>query len=973
MKNRNKAPIILLIVFCLSVMGFYQASKISEGLEPRVDTKLATIFIATPGLAADVVESEIVLTLENELRSLPHVKDVYSIAHHGYAVISLELGKAATDSPKWLDKCRGVLHLWKGKYHHLHPYIQDPVLTMEPKIGYDTVVMAPYKNLTELKNELSKQSEVRDIRLLANSEKQIIVEFDNEDLDASKLHPLLIKDIIGANNTWIPGGTTHEKKRLYSIQSQSALQSIDDLKELEVRDPRNNDPTALEDVVNIYESIESKYDAQAYLGDKRQVVLAIRKEPNTKAADFSKLVQGITEKYEGSVFLQNNPTIQKQKNAILWGAICSILIAFIIISLTIGVREAFVISLSIPVVIGISSLFISLTAVTINIISLAAIILSLSLIIDGHIVVVDACNRKKRSVRNLIRRFGSVLAVSVLTTIVSFSPIYFADHVLAEYLGDMFVVLVITLIVSLFYCCFVTPHLLTNAGVRNKSKLARLSRWHHRFLEKVSVMKGRVIIAAAIILAIGIGSMNWVPKAFFPEQRKDYQVLTLLCKNPKTNSELKVIAQEVTSELGLETPKYFLGMESPSLSAFQEFTPHDMRLISVIVPNDFSIDQCEALEKKHAAYQFELHKATVGPKIKYALNFEIQGNDEEVESFLKDFSKLAQKEEGIKHLVHVPERGHTSLDVKINPKNDGDFSRQDVALTLRLNTQGLPITSIVSEGQFIPVILKAESNHANPKTSLENSYVFSKNKKVPALMLHEIASVSKVKTRLQGSRVNGDSVALAPLYLNQNVSAKVARHNVLKSLKELQAEHPNVSVKEHGQTHASSKATQAILDVMPWVIFILVTLLLLREWSIKRVIIIFSVLPFAFAGGHIGLLICGQSQGFMSLIGTVSLFGIVINNAILWLDALQNQSGTENRYIHATMERFRAITVTSLCGVATLLPLYWFGGDIWKPLAATLIFGLILSYIAIVVILPVIAEAIFGKHGHDDQPEPHQS
>ena len=455
-------------------------------------------------------------------------------------------------------------------------------------------------------------------------------------------------------------------------------------------------------------------------------------------------------------------------------------------------------------------------------------------------------------------------------------------------------------------------------------------------------------------------------ESIFPEQRKDYQVLTLLCKNPKTNSELKLIAQEATTTLGIENAQYFIGMESPNLSAFQKFSPHDMRLVSIIVPNDFSIDQCEALEKKHASYQFELHKATVGPKIKYALDFEIKGAEEKVEKFLSDLSELAEKDDNIKHLVHVPEKGHTSLDVVINPKNDGDFSRQDVALTLRLNTQGLPITALVNEGQFTPVILKAESNHANPKTSLENSYVFSKNKKVPALMLHEIATVTKVKTPLYSSKVNGASVTRAPFYPKPGVNVKDARASLLSGIEELLAKHPEVSIEERGQIHASGKATTAILDVMPWVIFILVVILLLREWSLKRVIIIFSVLPFAFAGGALGLFICGQSQGFMSLIGTVSLFGIVINNAILWLDALQNQTSSENQYIRATMERFRAITVTSLSGVATLLPLYWFGGDIWKPLAATLIFGLIFSYIAIVIILPVIAEAFFGKHEHPE-------
>lgn len=960
MNRVNKGPIILLIVISLSILGYYQSSKTPEYLEPTVNVQTASIYIASPGLSGNIIDAEIVNTLTKELRILPHINDIHSFTSQGSAVISLNLADAAMQNPEWLLKCKSIINLWKTKSQHLHPFIQDPILSIEPKTGYDCVIMAPYKHLTDIKNELAQQPEIIDTRLLASSEKQIIVEFDNEDLDTSKLHPLAIKEIIKANNQWIPGGVTREKKRLYSIQSQSALQTIDDLKELEVRDPRNNDPTALEDVVNIYESSENKHDAQAYIGGKRQVVLAIRKSPVTSAASFSNLIQNITAKYEGKVFLENNSAIQKQKNSIFWGALFSIAIAFIIISITIGIKEALVISLSIPIVIGISSLFISLTTVTVNIISLAAIILSLSLIIDGHIVVIDACNRKKRSFRDLIKRFGSILTVSVLTTIVSFSPIYFADHVLADYLGEMFIVLVITLITSLCYCCLVTPHLISING-QKKTKFTRLSAWHKNFLVKICSMKAGTISAAILVLALGIGSMNWIPKTFFPEQRKDYQVLTLLSKNPQTNSELKLIAEEVTADLGLENAEYFLGMGSPTLSAFQTFSSHDMRLISIIVPDDFSPDRHTTLQNKHTNYQFELHRATVGPKIKYPLSFKIHGSHDGIEKFLIDLQELAKNDEHINHLVHVPEKGHTALDVSINTKNDGDFTRQDVALTIRLNTQGLPITAIAHDGEFTPVILKAEPNHSNPKTSLENSYVFSTNKKIPALMLHEIAAVHKTKKPLQNTRVNGDSVATASLYISETSSVRNAHNSIQNKLKQLKIKHPHINIEERGQTHASKQATTAILEVMPWVVFILVTLLLLREWSLKRVAIILSILPFAFTGATLGLLISGQSLGFMSLIGIVSLFGIVINNAILWLDALQNLDSPENRYIQATMERSRAITVTSLCGIATLIPLYWLGGDIWKPLSATLIFGLIFSYIAIVVFLPVIAEIIFSR------------
>ena len=317
-----------------------------------------------------------------------------------------------------------------------------------------------------------------------------------------------------------------------------------------------------------------------------------------------------------------------------------------------------------------------------------------------------------------------------------------------------------------------------------------------------------------------------------------------------------------------------------------------------------------------------------------------------------------QQDGHIKHLVHSQHQDLNVYDVTINPTNEGDFSRQDVALAVSLNTQGIPVTQIMEKGESTQVILKAEANHPNPQNSLENCYVFSTNKKVPALMLHEIASIEKVKSSQYALHENGKSIGRAFLYSTDETDGKTALNTANGHISKLRDKYPDLAIHARGQEHATDEATQAIIDVLPWVLFLLMSLLLLKEWSIKRVFIIISVLPFAFAGASIGLLICGQSQGFISLIGLVSLLGIVVNNAILWLDALNNQTTSTNNYILATQERFRAITVTSLSCIATLVPLYCFGGDIWKPLAATLIFGLIFSYVAIVIILPIIASTL---------------
>lgn len=959
MNTKNKFIITIAVVLCLSVFGFYKALEIPERLEPIVHSKGAMVYVESPGLSSELLHTEVLRPLEKQLSSLEHMSSIRAEAHLGYGLLSLELEKNAQHNQKWIDKCNQQIDLWRQQNQHSQTYVGRPILITDPSKGYDTILLVPYKNLQKIKSSLNANTQVSDFKVIARPQKQIVIEYNNEDLDQSKMHPMALKDVIEANNTMLPGGTTHEKNRNYSVQSQSHLESIAALKETPVRDPRNNDSVSLGDIVKIQTSSENKYNPEAYLNGERHVVLAIQKESTSNTHEFTTSIEQLATEHNAVIYLDANPTLQSQKNAILWGLIGSVAIVFIAVLFSIGLIPAIGVAASIPLVLSIAASFISLTSVSINMVSLASVILSLSLIIDGHIVVADAVNKKKRSVMDIIKNVGGVLTISMLTTLVSFSPLYFADHVLADYLSSVFIVLLITLTVSLFYCCLVTPFFCSK---RIKATKEKAPSFYSSLVEKVIRKKGLVALFALLVLLGGGLATNMLSQSFFPEQKRDYQVLSILSKNPRTNTALKLLTQDIQSELELTKSPSFIGMGAPTLSAYQPFVSDDMRLINIVVPNDFSLEQCDWLRSKYSSYQFELHQASVGPKINYPIAYQILGDAAQIEAFISDLNDSIREHGEIAHIVHNEGRMRSSYKVEIRPDNEGDFTRQDVALALRLNTQGLPLTKIEDKGTLLPVILKAEPNHHNPRESLENAFVFSKNKKVPAVLLQEIAEIKKVSTPAVISTKQGEPVVHISLYPAEGTSSDAAAEKVENIVNDLRKKYSALEITDEGEVATANKAIRAITNRLPLVAFLLVFLLFLKELSIKRVVIILCILPFAFSGATIGLLVSGQSLGFMSLIGIVSLLGIVINNALLWLDALKSHEGHKDRYVQATLDRFRAISITSFTGIATLAMLYFFGGEIWQPLAITLIFGLFFAYLGIIMILPVIAEIIFGKN-----------
>jgi multidrug efflux pump subunit AcrB len=288
----------------------------------------------------------------------------------------------------------------------------------------------------------------------------------------------------------------------------------------------------------------------------------------------------------------------------------------------------------------------------------------------------------------------------------------------------------------------------------------------------------------------------------------------------------------------------------------------------------------------------------------------------------------------------------------------------DVALSLRTVLAGYETTQFREDDKLIPVTLRSVAAERNDLGKLESHNIFSQStgQTVP---LKQIADVEVVwqpavifrRDRLKTVTVQAD--------VELGVSPVEVAFVLEDWLREQSAKWPlGYRFELGGELENSQKANESIGEKLPIAGFIIVMLLVAQFNSIRRPLIILATIPLGLIGVTVGLLVMDSYFGFMTLLGIISLSGIVINNAIVLIDRIKieiEENGLEPApaVIEAAQRRLRPILLTTATTVGGLIPLYLGGGPMWEPMAIAIMFGLVFSTVLTLGIVPILYSVLF--------------
>ncbi|WP_088282899.1 efflux RND transporter permease subunit [Ideonella sp. A 288] len=657
--------------------------------------------------------------------------------------------------------------------------------------------------------------------------------------------------------------------------------------------------------------------------------------------------------------------------------------------LRIDIWPGLVVGITIPLVLAITFVTMFYWGVGLHKISLGSLIIALGLLVDDAIIAVEMMVRKleegfdKASAATYAYEATSMpMLTGTLITAAGFLPIGMAKSVTGEYTFAIFAVtsaaLVISWVVSVYFVPYLGAWLLHNHA-RNDGVAHELfdTPFYTRFRGWVDWCVAHRWIAIGVTLAtfgLGIVGMGKVQQQFFPDSSRPEIIVDLWLPEGSTVAESELIARRfeqrmmkdegvatVTTWIGSGVPRFYLPLD--------QIFPQTNVSQSILLARDLT--ERESLRKRLPALlaeEFPEVRARVkllpnGPPVPYPVQFRVLGQDAVQVRHWADEAKAVLR-------AHPSMRGvndNWNESIKaIHLQVDQDKARalgvtsQSIAQGSRTILSGTNIGQYREGDKLVDIVLRQPLEERNAITDLANAYVpTASGRSIPLMQIARAGigwepGVMWREGRKYAVTVQGDVV--------DGVQGPTVTAALWPQLKELQARMPEgYAIQVAGAVEESGKGQASIAAGVPVMLFLIFTLLMLQLQSFSRSLLVFLTGPLGIAGVAAALLILDRPFGFVALLGVIALMGMIMRNAVILIDQIEQdrRRGVEawTAIVESAVRRFRPIVLTAAAAVLAMIPLT--RSVFWGPMAVAIMGGLVVATVLTLLALPAMYAAWF--------------
>ena len=999
----DRPKIFLLFLLFVVVGGLLSLDSLPRQENPQLTERWGDITAVLSGASPERVETQIADILETELREIDEIKILSSNSSTGIGFVGIELkesvSKSQTDEvwSKIENKLRETSELvppgTKMSLNHSGP--PTTLLFALQWLGEGEPQMIILSRLaSQLKRKLAN---------ITNSEKSVIYGDTKEeiyigaDLDLLADAGMNIQDIAEAVNQYdskqAVGNITGSKSE-FRIQAQDNISLVNDLKKLPLKIIGDYQALRLEDVATVNKlPVDPPIEFVTYNGIP-SVFVEVRGIFSQRTDLYSGSVLKITNAFKNElpeeISLQlvfNEADFVEDKFSFL---LQSILIAtFLVLALSyisLGLRSAIIVSAVVPLTILLVLILCSIFSIPLHTTSVTGIILSLGLLIDNSIIVVE--DYKFRKSKNLVNReaiYASIrhlslpLLAATVTTGLAFMPIAVGEGASPEFVGEMAITVIFAVTSSLFLALTVVPVLLkimeeNNFLNLNNSKKTgfnneKLFSKYKDFLEWSFQKPRRALLLSLALPLLGFISFNFLDADFFPNQGKTmFKVEVELDKNASifaTKERVKSIREEVLLEDYVETDMWWIGRKLPRLLynviGGSSGEGSDNMAVGVYFTNSYSeMDKsletlAKNLEKNHADVRTRVSVFTNGPPVEFPVQVAIFGDDNQVLKILGERLKsIIAKSPQVSDVFADQSAGITGLEINLDEIDlaySSKSSRQ-ILDEISSSTRGMYISSMLDGNKEIPIRIKnnnIESKEINQTSLLaipgRNGFEYVEN-------FSDISFKSEINqiNRYQGSRLNSVKAAVYPGRLASSVLKDVE-----DELRQFENSLPSgYEIRQFGDADERANSFGQLFGTFFLFLGLIVLTLVMILNSFLQASVILLVGLLCLGLGFLGMFLGFQNFGFIGLVGIVGLAGLAINDAIVVLSHLNEEASggklSKDTLISTTIRSTRHIVTTSITTVGGLFPLLF--DTLYESLAWAMCFGVLGSALIALLLIP---------------------
>ncbi|MEM1281965.1 MAG: efflux RND transporter permease subunit [Chlamydiota bacterium] len=1001
---------LVIIIFA----GLYTYFSLPRSEDPEYIVRTARVTTQFPGASPERVEDLVTDALEEVIQEMPEIDYIKSESQPEKSVIDVYIKENYTDMQPIWDKLRRKV---ERAARSLPQGVGEPSVNDEFGDTFGTIITLTgdgysYRELKDIAEEVRRKllfiDDIAKVDIYGVQDERIFVEYRDTQLSEIGGSTTQLQNFLKNQNILSPGGAIANEHERINLEPTGNFESVDDIANTVITFPGTGSVIYLKDIATINRGYIDPPIHKTRFSGHRSLVLAISLREGGNiiqlGIDVKSLLKELRESYPlGLQFeiLTFQPSIVQKKIAdFVVNILQSVVIVLIFMLIFLGIRTGFIVSSLIPMTILFTFVWMGFLNVGINQISLAALIISLGMLVDNAVVMsesivtevgnglspLDAAVKSSQSLR-------VSLLTSSLTTAAAFLPIYLADSAVGEYTSALFVVVSISLLSSWILSMTMTPMFCVRYGYFKQSDGSS------PFMDKITesyknillfILKRRKLtcslFAAAFILALF--GFKFIPNIFFPAS--DRTIFTAKLELPmgtrieRTEQIAKEIDAYIQEELkavpdqdieGVVSWADFIGGTAPRY--VQNYTPMPRRPENIFIL--FNVDNWKIIPDLMEKVEDYIHnnypevrailkESMYGTPVNAPVEIRISGSNKE---------RLFQISESIKsRLAEIPGAKNIrdnwgdqikKMIVSINQPRAlrAGMTNEDVAISLQTRLSGVETTQYREQDEVIPVVLRSVGDDRENFNKLQQLQILSQTSdaSVPLGQIADIKLDWEPNTIYRRDRYKTITVEaeLDPGYVVGDIIKVIG-----PELEKMRQKWPVGYFYEYGgEKESSSKAKNAINEKLPFAVFAIVLLLVLQFNSIQSPFIICLTIPLGLIGVVIGLLLTGYNLDFMSFLGIISLSGIVINNAILLLDRFSYEleelkKPPEQAIIDSCMRRLRPIIVSSSTTIGGLLPLWLGGGALFQSMAVTIIFGLFFATTLTLGFIPVVY-SIFNK------------
>ena len=993
----KNAQFTITIVTLLVLVGIVSYFNMPRSEDPQFDIPITLIEVIYPGASPKDIETLVVDPLEEEFADIDNIKKIESqiksdgarievTFHYGtnpdlaFNNVQLAVSSVKPSLPS------GVQDLLVLKATPTAVAIVQLALWTEPT---DYKQMEFYAKLLEKRLEAIESVKKADV--WGYPQQVVAVDLDLKLLQHHNISITQVTQLLQGRAVNITPGFVDANTRRFNVKASGNFQQLTEL-ENTIIVSSDDYVLRLKDIATVtFSNQEPNY--LTYFDKKPVVFLTVEQRINTNIFTLTKAIQDelmlfkqtIPKDIHLDVLFEQASSVETRVNGFFNNLWQGLVLVGLLSLLFLGLRESLVVMIAIPLSFLIAIGWLDFAGFGLQQMSIVGLIIALGLLVDNAIVVTESIHREKKNHDTLAKaaaagasKVGWAISSGTITTMLAFLPMLMLGSDTGDFIRSMPVTVVLVLLASLIIALTLTPMLASLIFTDKPSKIKTLQHYINKFAEntyatwlsKLFKLKAVVIIIALMSL-FAMGSLfSEVGLSLFPKAEKPMILIDV--ETPPNSSldytnsvmqkmtafiEKQRVVEKVALNIGNSNPRiYYNEIPKRGVAKYGQF---------LVVLNEFNEEKIASLVQilriEFSSWQqakITIKEFTQGPVTDQPIAIRLTSESLiDLEMVANDLAKKMSETAGVINIDNPIGIANTELNIEIDYDKAGlsNIDINNLDNTLKTVLTGTYIGKFNDDnGENYPILVR---NKNTTLDTLADIYVTSNTGQ-------QIPLTQVVKTKLQKGQTDFfhyQKLRMAKVSANADTgySVKALTEEFVQYLQEY-----NLPMGMYftlgGEEESRKESFGGLAQIMLITAIGIFAILVLQFKSFLQPLIIFSSIPFAMAGSVIGLYLTGLSFSMMAFIGLISLFGIVVNNAIILIDStnrnLSDGLSKQQAILSASATRFTPILLTTLTTIGGLVPLTLFGGGLWQPLGVVLISGLCVSAISSFLLVPVLTE-----------------